>query len=393
MEVKQIASLMNTVTGELLGKSDIVAEDLSNVVDIGKEIFDATEVDNYVKSLVNQIGKIIFVNRPYRGGTPSVLMDSWEFGSVVQKIQSDLPEATENESWQLENGKSYDVNVFYKPTASSKFFNSKVTFEIPMSFTELQVKESFQNASQLNAFISMLYNEVDKSFTVKTDSLVMRTINNMIGQTLHHDFSAVTDGNYSASTSTRAVNLLKLYNDRVAEADKLKADKCIDNPNFIKFATYEMGLYIDRMTRMSTLFNVGGKARFTPKDLLHVIMLSDFTNASKIYLQSDTFNKELVNLPNHETVPYWQASGQDYSFNNVSDLHVNINDGTGATAEVTASGILGVMFDRDALGVCNYNRRVTSNYNAKAEFFTNWFKMDSSYFNDLNENFVVFFVA
>lgn len=393
MEVKQIASLMNTVTGELLGKTDIVAEDLSNVVDIGKEIFDATEVDNYVKSLVNQIGKIIFVNRPYRGGTPSVLMDSWEFGSVVQKIQSDLPEATENESWQLENGKSYDVNVFYKPTASSKFFNSKVTFEIPMSFTELQVKESFQNASQLNAFISMLYNEVDKSFTVKTDSLVMRTINNMIGQTLHHDFSTVTDGNYSESTSTRAVNLLKLYNDRVAEGDKLTADKCIDNPNFIKFATYEMGLYIDRMTRMSTLFNVGGKARFTPKDLLHVIMLSDFTNASKIYLQSDTFNKELVNLPNHETVPYWQASGKDYSFNNVSDLHVNVNDGTGATAEVVASGILGVMFDRDALGVCNYNRRVTSNYNPKAEFFTNWFKMDSSYFNDLNENFVVFFVA
>lgn len=391
MEVKQISTLMNSITDEILGKNDIVAEDLSNVVDVGKEILNTTDVDNYVKSLVNQIGKIVFVNRPYQGGVPSVLMDSWEYGSIVEKISSDLPEATENESWELEDKKSYDVNVFYKPKASSKFFNSKVTFEIPMSFTELQVKDSFQNATQLNAFISMLYNEVEKSMTVKTDSLVMRTINNFIAQTLHHDFPDVTDGAYTGSTSPRAVNLLKLYNDLTGNT--LTADKALSNPDFIKFATYEIGLYVDRIKSMSTLFNLGGKAKFTPKDMLHVVMLSDFTNASKIYLQSDTFNKELVELPNADTVPYWQSSGTDYSFNNVSDLHVNIDDGKGGTAEIATSGILGVMFDREALGVCNYNSRVTSNYNAKAEFFTNWFKLDSSYFNDFNENFVVFFIA
>lgn len=390
MEVKQIATLLNTVTGELLGKSDLVAEDLSNVVDIGKELFNTTDVDNYVKSLVNQVGKIVFVSRPYRGGVPSVLMDEWEFGSIVEKISSDLPEATENESWELEDKKSYDVNVFYKPKASAKFFNSRVTFEIPMSFTELQVKDSFQNATQLNAFISMLYNEVEKSMTVKVDSLVMRTINNFIAQTLHHDFPAVEGGDYSKSTSTRAVNVLKLYNDTMGKT--LAVKDCMSDPDFIKFATYIIGLYMDRMQSMSTLFNIGGKARFTPKDMLHIILLSDFSNASKIYLQSNTFNNELVALPNHDTVPYWQGSGEDYSFNKVSDIHVNIANGS-STAEVVASGIIGVMFDRDSLGVCNSNRRVTSNYNAKAEFFTNWFKMDASYFNDFNENFVIFFVA
>lgn len=391
MEVKQIATLMNTVTGELLGKSDIVAENLSNVVDVGKELFTTTDVDNYVKSLVNQIGKIVFVSRPYRGGVPSVLMDAWEFGSVVQKISSDLPDATENDTWELEDKKSYDVNVFYKPKASSKFFNSRVTFEIPMSFTELQVKDSFQNATQLNAFISMLYNEVDKSMTVKIESLVMRTINNFIATTLHHDFSTVEGGDYSKSTSTRAVNLLKLYND--LHGTTLKANECMSNGEFIKYATYVIGLYIDRIQSMSTLFNIGGKAKFTPADMLHVILLSDFANASKIFLQSNTFNNSLVALPNHDTVPYWQGSGDDYAFNKVSDIHVNIANGSGATAEVNASGIIGVIFDRDALGVCNQNKRVTSNYNAKAEFFTNWFKCDSSYFNDFNENFIVFFVA
>ena len=391
MTVVQIKELMNNVTTEILGKGDIVAEDLSNVVDIGKEIFDNTDVDNYVKSLVNHIGKVIFVNRPYTGNIPSMLMDSWEFGSVLEKIQADIPDSTENSTWDLQDGKSYDPNVFYKPKVSAKFFNSKVTFEVPMSFTERQVKESFSSAAQLNGFVSMIYNAVDKSMTIKIDSLVMRTMNNMIAQTLHAEFPAVADGNYSKVTGTKAVNLLKLYNDKYTKS--LTPETAITDPDFIRFASYIMGLYADRLGKLSTLFNVGKKERFTPADMLHVVMLSDFEKAASTYLYSDTWHNENVKLPAAETVPYWQGSGEDYSFAKTSDINVTISNGSGATVEVVASGILAVMYDRDAMGVCNSDRRVTTQYNAKAEFFNNFYKYDASYFNDLNENFVVFFVA
>lgn len=391
MTVVQIKDLMNSVTTEILGKGDIVAEDLSNVVDIGKEIFDNTNVDNYVKSLVNHIGKVIFVNRPYTGNIPSMLMDSWEFGSVLEKIQADIPDATENSTWDLQDGKSYDPNVFYKPKVSAKFFNSKVTFEVPMSFTERQVKESFSSAAQLNGFVSMIYNAVDKSMTIKIDSLVMRTMNNMIAQTLHAEFPTVTDGDYKASTGNKAVNLLKLYNDKYTKT--LTPETAITDPDFIRFASYIMGLYADRLGKLSTLFNVGKKERFTPADMLHVVMLSDFEKAASTYLYSDTWHNENVKLPAAETVPYWQGSGEDYSFAKTSDIHVTVSDGSGSTVEVVASGILAVMYDRDAMGVCNSDRRVTTQYNAKAEFFNNFYKYDASYFNDLNENFVVFFVA
>jgi hypothetical protein len=391
MTVVQIKDLMNSVTTEILGKGDIVAEDLSNVVDIGKEIFDNTDVDNYVKSLVNHIGKVIFVNRPYTGNIPSMLMDSWEFGSVLEKIQADIPDATENSTWDLQDGKSYDPNVFYKPKVSAKFFNSKVTFEVPMSFTERQVKDSFSSAAQLNGFVSMIYNAVDKSMTIKIDSLVMRTMNNMIAQTLHAEFPTVTDGDYKASTGNKAVNLLKLYNDKYTKT--LTPETAITDPDFIRFASYIMGLYADRLGKLSTLFNVGKKERFTPADMLHVVMLSDFEKAASTYLYSDTWHNENVKLPAAETVPYWQGSGEDYSFAKTSDIHVNISNGSGDTVEVVASGILAVMYDRDAMGVCNSDRRVTTQYNAKAEFFNNFYKYDASYFNDLNENFVVFFVA
>lgn len=396
MDVKQIYTLINSVSGEVLGKTDIVTEDLTGTVDLGKEVFNQNAVDNYVKSLVNHIGKVVFVNRPYAGKVPSVLMDAWEFGSVLEKISADVPEAEENDSWNLTDGTSYDQDVFHKPTVSAKFFNSKVTFEVPVSITERQVKESFSNAAQLNGFISMIYAAVEKSMTIKADALIMRTINNMIAETVLADaqaFGATAAGDIAgadlASASTaRCVNLLKLYNDKTGASTKLTAAKAITDPDFIRFASYVMGTYADRLQSISTVFNVGGKERFTPKDMLHVVLLSDFAKAAQTYLYSDTFNRGDVLLPQAETVPFWQGSGQNYEF--ASTGNINIKESGGKAVEI--SGVLGVMFDRDALGVCNLDRRVTTNYNAKAEFFNNYYKFDAGYFNDTNENFVVFFI-
>lgn len=395
MEATQIYALINSVSGEVLGKTDILTKDLTGIVDLGKEVFDQNAVDSYVKSLVNHIGKVIFVNRPYVGKVPSVLMDAWEFGSVLEKISADVPEAEENDTWTLTDGKSYDQDVFHKPTVTAKFFNSKVTFEVPVSITERQVKESFSNAAQLNGFISMIYAAVEKSMTIKADALIMRTINNMIAETVladAHAFGATADdmtGADLASASTaRCVNLLKLYNEKTGSSTKLTAAKAITDPDFIRFASYVMGTYADRMQSISTLFNVGGKERFTPKDMLHVVLLSDFAKAAQTYLYSDTFNRGDVLLPQAEIVPFWQGSGQNYEFANTGTIKIKESSGK----EVEISGVLGVMFDRDALGVCNLDRRVTTNYNAKAEFFNNYYKFDAGYFNDTNENFVVFFI-
>ena len=396
MEVKQIYTLINSVSGEVLGRTDIVTEDLTGIVDLGKEVFNQSAVDNYVKSLVNHIGKVIFVNRPYAGKVPSVLMDAWEFGSVLEKISADVPEAEENDTWNLTDGQSYDQDVFHKPTVTAKFFNSKVTFEVPVSITERQVKESFSNAAQLNGFISMIYAAVEKSMTIKADALIMRTINNMIAETVLADaqaFGATAAGNMAgadlASASTaRCVNLLKLYNDKTGAETPLTAAKAITDPDFIRFASYVMGTYADRLQSISTVFNVGGKERFTPKDMLHVVLLSDFAKAAQTYLYSDTFNRGDVLLPKAETVPFWQGSGKNYDLANTG--HIKVKESGGKDVEIT--GVLGVMFDRDALGVCNLDRRVTTNYNAKAEFFNNYYKFDAGYFNDTNENFVVFFI-
>lgn len=391
MKVTQVYEILNTITTEMLGESIIVNEDLSNVVDVGKAFANLENgYDNYVRKLHDHIGKMVFVDRVYSGRAPSVLMDGWEFGSILEKVRTDLPEAMENESWELEDGTSYDPNIFYKPSVTAKFFNSKVTFEIPISITEKQVKSSFSNATQLNAFYSMIQTAITNSMTVKLDGLIMRTINAGIAETIYAEYTGGA-GTYDDTTGIRAVNLLYMYNQTLAEADRITASEAVTDAGFIRFASYTIKNYIGYLHDMSTLFNIGGTEKFTPDDRMKIVMLNQFKNSSEVYLYDGIgqFNTEGIRFPQVDGVSYWQGSGTDLAFNSVSAINVKTPSGH----DVSVTGVLACIFDRDALGVANIDRRVTTNYNAKAEFWNEWHKYDAGYFLDLDENFVVFFVA
>lgn len=391
MLVTQVYEILNTIISEMLGDSIVVNEDLSNVVDIGRA-FENLEngLDNYVRRLQDHIGRVVFVNRVYGGRAPSVIMDGWEYGSILEKIRAKLPEAEENESWMLEDRTSYDPNIFYAPDVSAKFFNKRTTWEIPISITEKQVKESFSNATQLNAFYSMIQTAIENSITVKMDALIMRTVNAAIAETIHSEYP--NGEGYDEGTGVRAINLLYMFNQEFRAGDSdtpLTVDEALYNPDFIRFASLQIGLYVDRLTVMSTLFNIENTEKFTPRDRMHILLLSEFKRAADVYLQSDTFNDEFTRLPESESIAFWQGSGIDYGFDSTSAINVKTPSGH----EVSIDGVLGVIFDRDALGVSNLDRRVTTNYNPKAEFWNEYHKVTAGHFLDLAENCICFFVA
>lgn len=378
MKVTQVKDLVNSAIKQTNGSSILLKEDLSNVIDVGNEIFGTESVDNFVKKLVDRVGYTVFNSRVYQGSIPSVLMSSWEFGSVMEKVETEIPQATENDSWNLEDGHEYSQDTFYQPKVSAKFYNSRVTFDIPLSFTERQVHSAFNSATELNSFISMLTTSVQNAMTVNLDNLISRTVNNMTAFTLNH------------KNPNQAVNLLTLYNAQAGQT--LTVQKALTTPDFIKFANQQIMLTQGRFSKLSTLFNVGGKQKFTPASEQHLILLDDFATSSKVYLESETYNENLVKLANFETVPYWQGSGTSYAFADTSAIDVSITiDHT--PKEIKQTGIIGVLFDTNALGVSCMNQRVTSTYNARAEFYTNFTKFDAGFFNDLNENFVVFYIS
>lgn len=386
MQVKQIAPLVNSITQEMTGEIPLLNEDLGNVVDVGTAIF-GLDYDRFTRDLVDHVGRMIFVNRVYDKGMLPLLRDGWEYGSVLQKVHYvKLPEASENETWELNNGQSYDPNIFYGSDVASKFFTKRVTFEVDISLVEEQVKSAFDNSGQLAAFIAMIETAVDNSITIKLRGLEMRTINNMIAETLHNDIPGAGYTNY---TGNRVVNLLKLYN--TAFTKTLKADAALYDGDFLRFAASVIRKIPRRLSELSTLYNVGGAERFTPPDRLDIIMLNDFKENLGVYLYdaNGQFLTDNLRLPNSYSVSYWQGPGTSYDFDDISSIKVT----TASGHEVTASGIVGIMYDHDAMGISNLKRKTTSNYNPKADFTNYFHKAFAGYWNDLNENLVVFMVA
>lgn len=375
MVVNQIAKLINEIAQETIGESAVVQEDLSNIIDVGKAIFDNTSVDNYAKAMIDRIGRVIYVDRTYGSNAPNILRDSWEYGSALQKVRCQIPDATENDTWSLTDGTSYDPFVFTKPDITVKYFNSKNTFEVPMSFTELQMRESVLSAESMNRFVSMIENRIRMKMTLSTDSMIMRTINNLIAEKI--------------ASNNNVVNILSLYN--TAKGATLTAAEAIINSDFLRYAAEIILNYQKYITRASMLFNNDGYVTFTPRDRQRLVMLQSFMTSMIVNMQSDIYHNELVSIDGYSTVPYWQGSGTSdaYEFDEVSTINVKTaSNGT----TVNKIGIIGVLFDIEAACVCNENYRVTSIYNPKAEFWNYFYKFDCMYLNDLAENCIVFTV-
>lgn len=386
MEVKQIATLLNNVIAQEVGEeATLLNEDLSNVVDVGRSVFNATSFDKFTKALVDRIGKVIFVDRKYEGVAPSVIYDGFEYGAVLEKIGSEIPEYTENETWDLTNGQSYDPNVFYGSNVYAKFFSKYVTFEVPLSIADKQAKSAFTSAQELSRFVSMLFGKVEQAMSLAEESLVMRTINGAIAETIYDDYGSADIG---ASSHVKAINLLYLYNQKLGAGNKITQAEALQDPEFIRFASVEIMKVANRLKKVSTLFNVGGKKRFTPMKNLKIVLHSDFSANAKAYLYSATFHDEYVKLPKADEVPYWQGSGDDYDIAKTTAIDVKLPSDN--TKKVACDGIIGVMFDEECLGVLNFERYTTSDYNGKAEFTNYWHKQKACQFLDLNENCVVF---
>ena len=387
MEVKQIATLLNNVIKEQVGEeATLLTEDLSNVVDVGASVFNATSYDKFTKSLVDHIGRVIFVDRKYEGVAPSVIYDGFEFGAVLEKIGSEIPEYTENETWDLTDGQSYDPNVFYAPSVYAKFFSKYVTFEVPLSVTDKQAKSAFSSAQELTRFVSMLFGKVDDAMSLAQESLVMRTINGAIAETIYDDYADLDD--IGSSSGVKAINLLYLYNQNLGAGNEITQAEALQDPEFIRFASVEMMKIANRLKKVSVLFNVGGKKRFTPLKNLKIVLHSDFSANAKGYLYSDTFHEEYVKLPKADEVPYWQGSGDDYDIAETTAIDVKLPSDN--TKTVAVDGIIGVFFDEECCGVLNFERYTTSDYNGKAEFTNYWHKQKACNFLELNENCVVF---
>lgn len=408
MTVKNIATLLNQIATEVMGKKevtnggttttvdqDIAKEDLSDFIQTGQTITNAIGYDNFVRKLVDRIGKMVFVDRVYQGRAPKVFIDGWEYGSIVEKVDVDLPETKKDNAWDLQDGQTYNQDVFHKPNVKVSFWNGADAYCVELSITEDQVKSALTSAEEMNRFISAIYIKMDNAMTLNADELVMRVMNNMAGETIWADYKTTSGGSevlgdLGAKSGVKAVNLLYLYNTTfgLTGANALKAKDALYSSDFLRYASKEIKKRMKFMQRYSRLFNIQGAKRFTPQDKMHVVFLSDFVASCDSYLRSNTFHDELVKLPLYEEVECWQALGSDLE----ADGEITITTATTKKDIAVTGKILGMVFDTDALGVRQPERDTRTHPNTLNKFWTVMHAAKASYFNADDENYIVFFI-
>lgn len=377
MTIQQIYTFVNETTQEVLGETGLkVAEDLTNIVDIGDSIANAVGYDAYVKALVNRIGRMVFVNRPYDGRYPKLMVDAWTFGSILGKVQANLIDATENESWDLIQGASYDPYVINLPVVDVKFYNKQVVFEIDITLPRYQVEQSFTSADEMGRFIAMVETMVRNSLNVKIDSLLASTVNNFMGATI------------DANNGAQVIHLLTEYN--ALAGTSLSAKQAMISTEFLRYASAVILEKISQFKAYSVLHNLGGKPRHTPQSMQHLILHSTFANRLKTHLQATTFHDELNKLSGYDETPFWQGSGTSFDFNDTSKIDVTATLADGTSKAVSKANIVATLFDREALGVLQPKERIEGIYNPKGSYYNEFYKYSSRYFNDMNENLVVF---
>ena len=396
MKVNQISSILNDVYAEVLGAENMIQDDLSNIVSAGQIITSSTfgdNFDNYAGKIIDKVGRSIFVDRAYRASDLGIWRDSWEYASMLEKVRCEVGSYTNNDEWTLLDGSDAGTDPDYNstdivdklfkfvaPEVQAKYFNLKTTFRNKISITRKQLRSAFNGASEMGRFIAMIENRIRTKQEIGKQELERRVITNLA----------------CAAYNEGGKNIVDLKT--VLGSDKTFA-QALKDQDLLRGIGETITMTRNLLKEPSKLYSVT-KAfmNFTPEDLQRLIILDDVDVALRFNLYSDTFNEEFVKLDGYKTVPYWQgrkdASGTDTLANRarVNALAlVKGDDGAVSKKQViNIDSLVGVLFDRDAAMICNEDPEVRSQYNADGNFTNFFYNYDCSYYNDFDENAIVF---
>ena len=375
-KVEQIYTLVNETAKESMGEKAIAVKDVSSLIALGDSVLSSeSDTENFLNTLVDRIARTVFSVRRYETDTEGMVRHPFEFGCIVQKIYVDMPEAKQNNSWEI--GKEGYTPVFapvIKPTAKQKLFKGITTWEVDVTIPDYMLRTAFLNETSMATFIDAIFTAMDNMITLALENNANLTRASFIARKL------------KGGKPCGAINLLHEYNTLTSAS--LTVESAMMNAEFLAWASRAINLWVRRMTKMSVLFNEEGYKRHTPKDKIVVNLLQDFTSACDTFLGANTFHDELVKLPMYDSVAYWQGAGESFDFDDTSAIKVKIDESN----TIEKKGVIGVVYDYEAMGVTLNERRSTSERNNHDEYTNYYNKANIGYFNDMSENGIVFYL-
>ena len=399
MKVNQIKDVLNYAFGEILGETGLIEDNLSNIVEAGQVITSTTQFldnfDNYTGRIIDKVGRTIFWDRVYKADDLGIWRDSFEFGSVLEKIRCDVGEYEDNNEWSLVdwtdadrttspyNGVS-DANLsariekifkFYPAKTQAKYFNGKTTFRTTISITQKQLREAFRSAADMAKFIGMIENRIRTKLEISKNQLQKMTLANLMAEHLYQ--------------KKQIIDLKAVYTTEVGGTVPATLKQALADGRATRFIGQKMAFYREMMAEPSKLYSATGTFyNHTPIEDSRLVVLADLDSALQFNVYGDTYNEEYVKLDNYKVVPFWQTSGQ--GIDDSLDVRSGIKVITSGNHTVTSNNIVGLLFDRDGAMICNEEPDVRTSYNPDGNFTNFFYCADCSYYNDFDENAIVF---
>lgn len=369
MEVNQIYEVVNSVTSQALGRSDLTVVDETSLIALGNTVLDSsTYTDDFINTLVKRIGKTIVSYRAYRNAFNTLMKDSMEWGAIVQKIKVVMPKAEKDESYDLVNGSSVDHYRIAKPEAKQKLFITNTPYQFLITIQRVHLKEAFTSGTAMGSFISAIYGELQNALEIGLEELGRNCVNNRIAET----------------GTERVINLVTDYNDETGKSIA-NAKEALHDPDFLRYSVGRIKNISKKMKSMNTIYNEEAYERHTPLDMQSFFVLSDFETQLETVVEYEAFNKEYVSLNGFEEIPYWQSIKTPY------DVKVVPASAVDTTTEKEVKNVVAVLGDRDGFGMYNQEEWVaTTPMNAGGGYFNTFYHEKQLWFNDLSEQFVVF---
>lgn len=387
LTAKQIYTIVNEVAQQAMGAKAIAVIDNTGLIALGNTVLGSNDtVNNFINALTDRIGRTIVSFRAYHSHFPDFERDSIEWGNILQKLKIGMPDAEEDQSYNLVDGSSVDQYKINKAKVNQLLFTSETPWQTHITVHLDELEKAFVDSTAMGTFISGMFGEVQNRIELAMENLSMDCVNNYIAE--------IYSRREVAGSKNRTFKLVTLYKDATGVDHTTEPLNALDDEEFLKFTVRlinKISSTMEYMTtgRFNTPANVGDATnttvytRHTPKSEQKMMLFIDLVNALKTNINSKAFNMEQVaiDIP-FMTVPFWQA------IDTPAGIHINK---TASNAVATVPNVMGILYDREAMGTYKkqYNS-LTSPINAAGRYYNVFYHMRTLFFNDLTENAVIF---
>lgn len=383
MQVNQVYSIVNSLAAQLFGSAAVAVTDTRGLRSLGDQVGSVAGYDKFLSLLVDRIGKTIVRTLDSEVEFPGLIRDDMEYGAMLQKITVNLPDAINNDAWDISapgfSPTNFDIHL---PVATVTYFAGIATWKVQQTIPhEPMLNSAFDSAEGMGAFITGIIEAMSKAIIEQINAVSKAAI-------------ATFAVEKADRTSATVIDLLTPYN--TTHGTALTASDAVKDKDFLRWANQQIMLAMSYMDTPSVLYNEGDNSgnpvlRRTMRDNMHVWLHSAYVSGVKTYLQSDTFHKDLVALPLYKEVKMWQGSGTTPipSLASTSTIHAKAKNGD----DVELTYVIGMIVDRQAIAIGRYQQQTAAQDNP-IDGYTNYAtKCNIGHFVDLSENGIIFTLA